>query len=171
MRIEDWPKLEKRGVIAHWEPHHLEYELFNKMSAIAMDMFRPQWSFLISPLEREIVRLSVKRRNDFGIDIRWANRWIIVDPNVPLSSPRVRAMHLAWMKLAASYGAGIWFDEDDSRYPMRPEDVAAFGTSDKLDAKYLDGLYKEVKAEYPGFRMTFGPPFYFGPDAPLDKLV
>ena len=80
-------------------------------------------------------------------------------------------MHLAWFRYAASFGAGIWFDEDDSRYPMRPEDVAAFGTSDKLDAKYLDGLYKEVKAEYPGFRMTFGPPFYFGPDAPLDKLV
>lgn len=169
--IRDWPKLEKRGVIAHWDPCHLEYELFNKMSSIAMDMFRPQWSFLTSPLEREVARLSIKRRNDFGIDLRWANRWIIVDPNLPLSSPRVRAMHLAWMRLAASYGAGIWFDEDDSRYPMRPEDVAAFGMSDKLDAKYLDGLYKEVKAEYPGFRLTFGPPFYFGPDAPLNKIV
>lgn len=169
--IRDWPKLEKRGVIAHWDPCHMEYELFNKMSSIAMDMFRPQWSFLTSPLEREVARLSIKRRNDFGIDLRWANRWIIVDPNLPLSSPRVRAMHLAWMRCAASYGAGVWFDEDDSRYPLRPEDKEAFGSADKLDAKYLDGLYKEVKAEYPGFRLTFGPPFYFGPDAPLDKIV
>ena len=169
--IRDWPKLEKRGVIAHWDPCHMEYELFNKMSSVAMDMFRPQWSFLTSPLEREVARLSIKRRNDFGIDLRWANRWIIVDPNLPLSSPRVRAMHLAWMRCAASYGAGVWFDEDDSRYPLRPEDKEAFGSADKLDAKYLDGLYKEVKAEYPGFRLTFGPPFYFGPDAPLNKIV
>ena len=169
--IRDWPKLEKRGVQAHWNPHHLEYELFNKMSSVAMDMFRPQWGILFSSLEREVVRLSVKRRNDFGIDLRWANRWIIVSPNVPLSSPRVRAMHLQWMKWAASYGAGAQFDEDDNRFPMRPEDAAAFGTAANLDAKYLDGLYKEVKAEFPSFRLTFGPPFYFGPGAPYNKHV
>ena len=167
--IRDWPKLEKRGVISHWDPWHLEYELFNKMSSLAMDMFRPQWGHIFSELEREVVRMSVARRNDFGIDIRWADRWIIVEPMLALSSPRVRAMHLAWFRYAASFGAGIWFDEDDSRYPLRPEDVAAAGTSDKLDAKYIDGLYKEVKAEFPDFRMTFGPPFYFAPDAALVK--
>jgi hypothetical protein len=45
--------------------------------------------------------MSVARRNDFGIDIRWADRWIIVEPMLALSSPRVRAMHLAWFRYAA----------------------------------------------------------------------
>ena len=170
--IRDWPKLEKRGVIAHWDPWHLEYELFNKMSSIAMDMFRPQWGILFSTLEREVVRLSVKRRIDFGIDIRWADRWILVEPMLPLTSPRVRATQLEWMRCAASFGAGIWYDLDDSRFhpwKLHPLDVKNAGTATNLDAKYIDGLYKEVKAEFPDFRMTFGPPFYFAPDAGCGK--
>ena len=170
--IRDWPKLEKRGLIAHWELGHLEYELFSKMSSINLDMFRPEWGVVFSPLDREVVRRSVERRNDFGIEVRWGCRWILVSPMLPLSSPRVRALHLAWMKYAAAIGSGVWCDLDDERfypYKLHPLDVKNAGTATNLDAKYFDGLYKEVKAEYPDFKMTFGPPFYFGPDGGLDS--
>ena len=166
--IRDWPKLEKRGVITHWELGQLEYFLFNKMSALDMDMFRPEWGIVFSPLDREVVRQTVRRHNDFGISVFWSCRWIIVDPMLPITAPRVRDMHLKWMRYAAAVGANIAWEMDDSRFLGRPASEVAMGPAANIDAKHINGLYREVKAEYPNFRLLFGPPFYFGPDGGLD---
>ena len=167
--IRDWPKLEKRGVIAHWELGQLEYWLFHKMSYPVVDMFRPEWGIVFSPLDREVVRQTARRHNDFGIPIYWTNRWIIVDPMLPLTAPNVHAMHSEWMHYAAAIGAKFVWEMDDSRFPMLPADMAAAGTAANLDAKHIDKLYHEVKAKHPDFKMMFGPPFYFGPDGGLSK--
>ena len=171
--IRDWPVCLRRGVINYWYPDYLEYAIFNKMSSVQMRiMGKPEWTILFSSLERERAKLWVKRFNDFCVSYYWADRNLTVSPVLPLSSPRTRAMHLAWFRCAATIGANICFDMDDERFypiPLHPLDVKAAGSATNLDAKYLTGIYREVKAEFPEFKMTFGTPFYFGPAGPTDK--
>ena len=171
MSIRDWPRCEKRGVIAYWAPGYLEYALFGKMSSLLSRIMMPKqdYGFLFSPLERERCRIVVRRYLDFGIEFYWGERQLVVEPLHPMSSPRTRAMYLSCWRFAAAIGAGVCFHMDDTRFPLRPEDAKAAGTAANLDAKFLDGLFKEVKEEFPDFKLTFGPPFYFGPDGGLRK--
>ena len=174
LRIEDWPKCERRGVIAYWYKEHLEYSLFLKMSSVISHVMTPwtECSLLFSPLERERCRMVVKRYADFGIDFCWSERQLTVSPVLPLSSKRTHDMYLSWMRCAAMIGASFCFEMDDERFwpiTLHPMDVKAAGSATNLDAKFLTGLYREVKAEHPNFRMTFGPPFYFGPDGGRSK--
>ena len=164
--IRDWPKLERRGVIeALWKADFLEYALFNKMSELVVKVGRPNCDFLFSELERERARITLERFADFGIKPYWSAREITVHPALPFSSPRTRALHLWWMRLAAQFRGNVCFEMDDERFFDFPEeDKKAFGTAANMDSKYIDSLYREVKKDYPNFRLIFGTPFYFGPD-------
>ena len=167
MAIRDWPKLGRRGVVeAFWKPDFLEYALFNKMSSLIVKMERPECSFLFSELERERIRITMKRFNDFGIETYWSAREISVSPVLPLSAKRTRDLHLQWFRWAAQFGGNVSFEMDDERFEDFPEeDRKAFGLATNIDAKYLTSLYHEVKKEFPKFRLMFGPPYYYGPDA------
>ena len=164
--IRDWPKCERRGVIAYWLPDFLEYALFNKMSTVTFQMGR-EW--VLSPLDKECYRLFARRMRDFGIETYYTIRDIAMQPILPLSSPRTWRLHLATARFYASIGAGVSFNFDDHRFPVHPADIEAAGTVANLDAKYLTRLYCEVKKDYPDFKMQFCPPFYFGPDGGLRK--
>ena len=170
LRIKDWPKLERRGVIeGFWYPDFLEFALFHKMSSLVVKMDRPECGFIFSTLEREWCRLTVKRYHDYGIDAYWSSNELSVSPVLPLSAQRTRALHLAWFRCAAMIGAGVCFEMDDERFFGFPEeDAKVAGTAANLDAKYITGLYREMKEDFPDFKMIFGPPFYFGPDGGLD---
>ena len=161
--IRDWPKCLRRGARPYWEPELLEYALFNKMSMINVNMGH-EWS--ISPLDRERHRLTALHFTEFGIETQFAIRSVIMEPMLPLSSPRTRKLHLSLSRFFASLGVGAKFDFDDSRFPMHPLDLENAGTAANLDPKYLTGIYREVKKDYPGFTMGFCPPFYWGPDSP-----
>ena len=169
LRIEDWPKLERRGTIeAIWYPDFLEFALFSKMSMVTIKMFRPELGFIFSPLERERARMIVKRYREFGIETYWDSREITVSPVLPLSSPRTRKLHIDWMRCSAMIGAGISFLMDDERFFDFPEeDRKAYGTATNMDSKYITSIYREVKREFPEFRMIFCTPYYFGPDGGL----
>lgn len=163
MRIEDWPKLEKRGTIAYWDCGHLDFALFNKISSID---FHIDGQYVLSPLDKEFYRLFAGSFRDFGIETYCIARDKTMRPLLALSEPRTRALHLAWAKFVASIGMGFSFHFDDERFPMRPADVKSAGTAANLDAKYLTGIYREVKKIYPDFKMLFCPPFYWGPTSP-----
>ena len=165
--IRDWPTCERRGTLFYWLPDYLEYALFNKIASvkIAMDFTSHlDKCFSISPIDRERYRIYIKRFNDFGIETCVDGAHLLVRPLLPLSSPRTKKLHLSWKKFLASIGTGFAFELDDDRFPMHPLDVESAGTAANLDAKYATWLYRTVKKEYPGFRMEFCPPFYWGPD-------
>ena len=164
LAIRDWPKCLKRGVIAYWHPDHLEFAVFNKMSAIIMDMNSRRWDVTFSPLVQERYRIFAKRYREFGIMLQDSERTMTVSPVMAFTEPRVRALHLWYLRFAASVGMHGAFELDDERFPLRPQDLERAGTATSLDAKYVTGLYREVKKDYPDFHMTFGPPFYWGPD-------
>ena len=162
-QIRDWPACERRGVIDYWQPDFLEFALFNKMSSVSITMDR---DCLLSPLDRERYRLFAKRMRDFGIETYFIARSITMNPILPLSSPRTWKLHLGRANFFASVGAGLSFQFDDHRFPLHPDDLKAAGTAANLDAKYLTRLYRTVKKSHPGFKMQFGPPFYWGPRSP-----
>ena len=123
---------------------------------------RSDWQ--LSPLDRECHRLTAAHFTEFGIETRMHIRSIVMSPMLPFSSPRTRRLHVAFCRFYASIGVGAHFDFDDSRFPMHPLDLEKAGTAANLDAKYLTGIYREVKNDFPEFTMGFCPPFYWGPD-------
>ena len=161
--IRDWPRCRNRGIGVPWQYALTEYVVFAKMSAIAVRMGE---YYVLSPLEKEMYRLVGKRFKDLGVRISGIMRYMCMRPLVPLSSPRTFQMHLDFARFLASAGFGVSFALDDERFPMHPLDVKNAGTGANLDAKYLTRLYRAVKKDYPGFTMTFCPPFYWGPDSP-----
>ena len=162
--IRDWPECLRRGEIVYWSPNQLEAELFEKVSSVLVDINTRKWDVLFSPLEHERYRQITKRYRDFGIEFYLSERSLSVSPVPPITAPRVREMHIAMLRFAASLGVYGSYEMDDDRFPMRPLDIQNAGTAANLDAKHMTALYREVKKEYPGFRMLFGPPFYWGPD-------
>ena len=162
MRIEDWPGMERRGVIDYFQPEFLEIALFGKMSSVTIDLGN---DYSLSPLDRELHHIWGERFKSFGIEMYCVIRSKAMEPIIPLSSPRTWRLHLAWTRFIASCGMGMSFHLDDSRFPLHPLDLEGAGSGANLDAKYLTRLYREVKKDYPDFKMQFCPPFYWGPDA------
>ena len=165
-KIRDWPKLERRGVIeAIWKADFLEVALFEKMSSLVVKIGRPELSFIFSGLELERARITLERYIDFGIVPYWSSRELSVHPALPFSAKRTRDLHLQWFRWAAQFGGNVCFEMDDERFFDFPEvDKKAFGSATNMDSKYITSLYREVKKEFPNFRLIFGTPFYFGPD-------
>jgi hypothetical protein len=120
----------------------------------------------LSPIDRERLRLCGERYAGFGITLYSITRHITLRPVLALASPRTWELHLAWSRLLAAAGIGNSFHLDDERYPLRDMDLKEAGVGANIDAKYLTRLYREVKSEYPDFKMQFCPPFYWGPDSP-----
>ena len=159
--IRDWPKCERRGALPYWYPDFLEFALFTKMSCVTINMGR-EWVLL--PLDCEMHRLYAERLCGFGMEAYFNIRDIAMQPLLPYTSPRTWEMHLERARFIASCGVGVCFHLDDHRFPMHPADLKAAGTAANLDADYMTRLYREVKSEYPGFKLQYGPPFYWGPD-------
>ena len=166
MQIEDWPRLERRGIMMYWRPDQVEYALFNKLSCntYIMDL-----EYVLSPVDRERYRLFARRMREFGIQCYFAPRNIAIHPTVAFSERRNRDNFVARAKFIASIGAGMSFQLDDFRFLPRlhPVDKANFGVAADFDSKLMTEIYRETKADYPGFFMQFCPPFYFGPDGGL----
>ena len=165
--IRDWPVCERRGVLTDWDCNYLEFALFNKMSCIecAMD-FRRREQYVLSPLEQELYRIFAARFAEFGIEVFVDTAFISVRPCMPFTTPRAWELHLSWARFLASAGFGLTMMFDDTRFPLPQIDLDAVGSAANLDAKFVTRLYREVKKDYPGFRMMFCPPFYWGPDSP-----
>ncbi len=161
MRIVDWPKCLRRGVINYWADDFLEYALFNKMNMLNIRMDR---EYSPSPLDCERYRLWCAAFREFGIEMYCGSGDIMMKPILPLSSPRTRKLHLKWARFIASIGGNFAIHLDDSRYPMHPLDLEKAGAGANIDAKHFNDIYREVKKEYPDFKMLFCPPFYWGPD-------
>ena len=161
--IRDWPVYQRRGVIDYWEYDFLEYAIFNKMSTLTFNMGR---EYSLNSLDRLRYRIFAKRLNDFGIEAHFMIRDIAMNPLLPLTSERTWRLQLERAMFYGSIGVGCSYHLDDHRFPMPKMDIEAAGTAANLDGKYMTKLYRAVKAKYPGFRMQFCPPFYWGPRSP-----
>ena len=175
--VRDWPEYTGRGFKqgrANYNPNLLEFALMGKFSCveeqsgsyltyrtIGGDM---PWTPLIKFGALEMARLFTA----FGVDLYFGEDMYTMYPNMPLTSPRTFEFHKKIFSELAAAGGNVYYPNDDGRGGhAHPADKAATGdqdTSAKLDAKYLTKLFRAIKADYPNFKMTFCPVYYFGPD-------
>jgi hypothetical protein len=66
-------------------------------------------------------------------------------------------------ELAAKVGGGFAIKFDDIRFPLHPDDQKRFGSAREADIYFLNRLYAALQEKYPGTKMLFCPPFYWGP--------
>ena len=163
LRIKDWPRMTRRGVIDNFQPWFFEPALFGKMNSVTIHIDDNYW---LSPLDRELYRIWGERFRAFGIEAYCVIRDKAMNPILPLSSSRTWKLHLAWTRFIASCGMGMSFHLDDDRFPLHPDDLKTAGSGANIDAKYMTRLYRAVKKDHPGFKMQFCPPFYWGPNSP-----
>ena len=66
----------------------------------------------------------------------------------------------------ANAGGNLSVQFDDTRYPLHPDDLNTFGTAAIADSFLLTKLSQNLSSDYPGRRIAFTPPYYWGPIAP-----
>ncbi len=175
--VSDWPEYAGRGFKQGrllCNPNLLEFALMGKFSCVeeqsgpslnyrALGGYMP-WTPLVKLWALETARIF----SAFGVDLYFGVDMYTMYPNMPLTSPRTFEFHKKLFSELAAAGGNVYYPNDDGRGGQaHPADKAATDdqdTSAKLDAKYLTRLFRAVKAEHPGFKMTFCPVYYFGPD-------
>ncbi len=160
--VHDWPACKNRQVLYHWTPATLEFMLFCKVDGVSQMHTPLSYSFL--PAMRAMLGADAKRYAEFGLNSYYGIHGFTMNAKVALSDPRTMKMHEDVCSVFAANGGHVYFPYDDCRYPLNVHDIRAFTIGANGDAKYISQLYKNIKAQYPGFKMVYCPPFYWGPD-------
>ena len=168
----DWPDAAARGYLCRPSLDHLEFAIFNKINSVDNQDDAPcSWNHF-SPLMKMWARRQAQDFRKYGIDFYYGIASTSMYPHMPLCEERTFRKHLEICKFYADCGAGVYFPFDDGRYGggdkktgLHPKDAAKYGCGAKVDAEYVSRLYREVKKDYPDFKLIFCPPFYWGPDS------
>lgn len=164
--IEDWPVCPVRGgTDMGVGAITLELALFGKLNLV-MPQYNPcdieghYWS----PFAKYVSQARFKAFSDLGIDSYYTLNMFIMAPKLPLSNPRTLKLYTDTAEEFAKFGAGVYAAMDDNRFPLHQADIDAYGTAANMDGKFLTKWYRAVKAKYPTFKMTYCPPYYWGPE-------
>ena len=170
-KILDWSDLKERGCMSMFWPHEIEFALFFRINSIDAQQ-HPTYDDNFRPLDRFAEEEQGRLASGFGLKYYFGIAWATMYPHLPLSAERTLRWHEKICKFHAKSSAGVYFPFDDGRYAekstksgMVPADDKAYGSAANIDGLYMTKLFREVKAEYPGFFLVFCPPFYWGPDS------
>ena len=165
-KIEDWPDTARRGFLGGgiWVGC-TEFALFCKMNSVTIQGQYPIYYGRETPLNLYQCAELARQFNEFGLELYfsitnytqglgWAYCWRGLLP-----------MHIERCSMFAEMGAGVYYPNDDMRYPAHPDDLATGKNPSDFDAEHILKLYTAVKAKYPKFKMICCPPFYWGPDS------
>ena len=173
--IRDWPDGLRRGHTG-WFANEIEYALFTKQNLCTGGpgawFFPSAYENMRFPaLQDAIIAACARPFADFGFDYYPCERMC----QVPISIEQGYQWYLARALAAAEAGAHTYYMWDDGRYtwlypngPYELDRKASGMKPGKMDAAFLDRIYREVKARHPGFKLIFCPPCYWGPDAAFD---
>ena len=166
--VNDWPDCARRGFLCSpvWSGT-AEFVLFCKMNSVVVQS-HPLSAGDDAPLNVYQCASLTRDFRDFGLEIYFG----ISNYTMGLGStwaayryPSTKAMRIERCRLFASFGAGVYYPNDDMRYPEHKDDLAIGLHASDGDARHVLDVYNAVKAEYPAFRMIYCPPFYWGPDS------
>ncbi len=165
-KIEDWPDTARRGFLGGgiWTGY-TEFALFCKMNSVTVQGGYPLYYGDDSPLNVFQCADLARQFNEFGLELYfgitnfteglgWAYCWRGFLP-----------MHIERCSMFAEMGAGVYYPNDDIRYPAHKDDLATGKNPSDFDAEHILKVYNAVKAKYPKFKMIYCPPFYWGPDS------
>ncbi|HRU06302.1 MAG TPA: beta-N-acetylglucosaminidase domain-containing protein [Candidatus Brocadiia bacterium] len=122
-----------------------------------------KWRQPLSAETREDLRRTGELLNPLGI--RWSVDLRLVGDNatVRCGSDEDFAIVWAFAEAVAGAGADVGVHFDDHRFPLRDEDQKRFGSAREADIFFINRLHKALNEKYPGRRIVFCPPFYWGP--------
>ena len=165
-KIEDWPDTARRGFLGGgiWVGC-TEFALFSKMNSVTIQGGHPLSTGRDTPLNIYQCEALSRQFREYGLELyfgitnfteglSWAYCW-----------RGFLAMQIERCSMFAKMGAGIYYPNDDIRYPAHKDDLATGKNPSDFDAEHILKLYNAVKAKYPDFKMIYCPPFYWGPDS------
>lgn len=164
-KIEDWPDCPHRGYLGSWWISSPEFALFNKLNMITDQGSHPFSDGGYSPLNLYLLGAHGKVFRDFGLDYYISFLHYTMDMGWPYTKRYFLDMQVHVAKKIAKLGVNIYYPNDDSRYPINPEDAATGKNASDFDAPHIAEFYRQVHAEYPDFKLIYCPPFYWGPDS------
>jgi len=165
LSVRDWPVGEGRGFLGCFTPDALEYTLFLKMNSVDFQRACPISNDCMTPLRMYMCEQMAREYNELGLTMYVDGHWLGEAPDLPACEPRAFEYRVDVCRRFAKIGAGVYWAQDDGRFPLNERDKKAYGTAANCDAKHITAVYRAVKKDYPDFKMIYCPPFYWGPDA------
>ena len=84
-------------------------------------------------------------------------------------APEDLEVMMGYAETVAQAGGHFYLMFDDHRFWMNPYDEKAFGTARRADVHVLKTIVEKLNAEYPGTKLLYCPPFYWGPRGGVAK--
>ena len=166
-KVDDWPDTARRGYLgtALWAGC-AEFTIFNKMN-VAVILRHPLSNGADSPLNVFQCERLARELHNLGLEIEYGIKSWTMDMAWPYSWKKYLGMQIEICRRFAAMGAGVYYPNDDCRYMpgiLRKEDLADGRKPSDFDAQHILDLFNGVREKYPEFRMSYCPPFYWGPD-------
>ena len=165
LSVRDWPVGEGRGFLGCFTTDALEYTLFLKMNSVDFQRACPISNDNLTPLRMYMCERMAHDFNELGLTMYVDGHWLGEAPDLPACEPRAFEYRVDVCRRFAKIGAGVYWAQDDGRFPLNARDKEAYGTAANCDAKHISAVFRAVKKDYPDFKMIYCPPFYWGPDA------
>lgn len=165
-KLNDWPGSLRRGYFHSGSvfPQGPEFSAMTKASFVCYQS-DPTSDNRYSPINRYIMSEIAHLFRDLGIEFFYGCDWVTESPQLPVCKPTTFPFRVEVMKRYAKEGAGFYYRLDDVRFPVIPEDLAAYGSAAAFEPKHINDLFLAVRKEYPDFKLILCPPFYWGPDS------
>ena len=161
--VYDWPDLNRRGYFGYYWPDAAEFTVMFKMNSVVLQR-HPEFLGQFTPLRTFLNESLAKEFSSLGLDLFFGSMWLSMDPQMPMGRSRTINYRTDIFKHYAKWGANVYWPLDDIRFPLLKADLDEFGAGANIDAKHLNAIYRNVKKDYPSFKVVFCPPFYWGPD-------
>ena len=166
-KVDDWPDTARRGYLGQLWAGCAEFTIFNKMNFVVHQR-HPLRNGEDSPLNvYQCERLAHEFRA-LGLHVEYGILSWTMDMGWPYCWKKYLGMQIEIGRKIAAMGAGVYYPNDDCRYTpgvLRKEDLADGRKPSDFDAQHVLDFFNGVREKYPDFRMTYCPPFYWGPNA------
>ena len=164
-KVDDWPDCPRRGYLGHLWAGCTEFTVFNKMN-IVVHQQHPMRNGWDSPLNVYQCETLAREFHGLGLEIQYGIYSWTMDMGWPYCWKKYLGMQIEIGRRFAAMGAGVYYPNDDLRYGpnvLRKEDLATGLKPSDFDAQHILDFFNGVREKYPEFRMTYCPPFYWGP--------
>ncbi len=172
----DYPSMEIRGALSPgWPEHAAGFMLFTKMNSIVFQTSETNEPFLRhsrrDPQKVDQIEFYGRVARDLGLNVfftvnagrLFTNHYAKDVEPLRCGSEEDFKFVYDIAALYAKNGCGVYLAFDDLRFPVHPDDLKQFGSARKADVYFVNKLHRTLKKEYPGVKMIFCPPFYWGP--------
>ncbi len=174
--VQDYPETSGRAFLGGLSDDALRYAVafkFNRLVFQYVTGFRPKklplrWRTPYPEDVKAAIKNAGAYLNPLGLEWYGGGRNIDHDPKLQIRSKSEEDLQFVLDQASAWLDAGANFTlhYDDVRFPLSPDDQRDFGSAREADIYFINKLYRAMRQKYPGAKLLFCPPFYWGPSSP-----